>query len=635
MSELCKFCRHRWPADSSALDELRRAGGSPGWQQEINQQWNKLLTELELEDAVVAQKSSVSLSRRPVRHDWCAVRLDPQNGKYFFCDWLPDYQCDFFQCAKSMAGCTRCETQQGACLNDVPRAVQETLDKTTVSASTSAGYGEGPKPDWSLPLGPAFELKTVRLPDELDYALQPWTGKSPAIRGNGLFQTYLIFGGPGAGKTVYFKYLLRSLLGHPQLRPGCLLLDPKGVLTPWLRDELRELEREDDLAVIEQGANLTDFNVLGHDLEPRPLGRLLTDLVLAVAPDVPEGWEVLVSDLLVSAAIVIDANHKLKGTEELTAKALLRAILYRKTYTSGADGQDVKEYPIVQLAWGVINTADHSDEVMNAKAEDRIEEYKLAADRIVEYFESTEDRQRRFVRQIIEEALGDLLLPQWEYLSGESSGGKENSLYNAIIHQNRVVSVAVGQSEEKFQRSLSTLVKSIFQQAVLADLSTRDPKDRPFFILACDEYAEAITEGRGAVSDSRFFSLSREAGCLSLLALQSVSRGRSGLAPGMRDRWESILSNVTVKFFMRLNDTETAQMASELAGPQHSFVQMLSTQQSATGLAVTQNMNMAELPRVPPSYLTSRLPFHYALVHGTLDGESAPTSLFVKNPMVK
>ena len=161
--------------------------------------------------------------------------------------------------------------------------------------------------------------------------------------------------------------------------------------------------------------------------------------------------------------------------------------------------------------------------------------------------------------------------------------------------------------------SLSTLVKSIFQQAVLANLSrvakaNAGETNIPFFILACDEYAQAITEGEtGLVSDSRFFSLSREAGCLSLLALQSVATGRSRFPAAMRDRWEGILGNVTAKFFMRLNDIETAELGSSLAGKQHSFVQVLSQQQSAQGLSATDSLTMLEHHRVPPWYLTNRL----------------------------
>jgi hypothetical protein len=183
---------------------------------------------------------------------------------------------------------------------------------------------------------------------------------------------------------------------------------------------------------------------------------------------------------------------------------------------------------------------------------------------------------------------------------------------------------------------------------VLADLTKRtvaaaelDPgssrhaaqQEAPFFILACDEYAQAITEGEsGLVSDSRFFSLAREAGCLSLLALQSIATGRSRFPASMHDRWEGILGNVTVKMFMRLNDVETAELGSALAGTQHSFIPVVSQQQSAQGLSATEAVTMVEHRQVPAWYLTNRMEQGLALVHGTLDGVSVPTTVFVRAP---
>ena len=325
---------------------------------------------------------------------------------------------------------------------------------------------------------------------------------------------------------------------------------------------------------------------------------------------------VLLSDLLEAAAVIIHAGNN--GT--LTAANLLQAILYRKAFKY-PDGRRIREYPIVIQAKAIAKRTQDID-------------VRIASDRIAEYFASTEERQRRYVRQIIERSLGELMSPKWGYLSGGGAANVEESVYSGIIHKRRIVSVAVGQSSPAFQQSMSMLVKSIFQQAVLADLSRRHASAQaPFLILACDEYAQAITEGQtGLVSDSRFFSLSREAGCMSLLALQSVATGRSRFPAAMHDRWEGILGNVTVKFFMRLNDVETAQMASALAGSQHSFVPVVSQQDSAQGPSRTEGVTMVEHPRVPPWYLTNRMPQGSALVLGTLDGQSLPTSVFVKAP---
>jgi hypothetical protein len=553
-------------------------------------------------------RGSVALERRPVLHEWCYAQSKTREGVFYFCDWLKGDSCRYFDATDGTAAPAA-----------LPASV---IARPTASTRAEPAAAAAARPEeWSLPLGPAYRLKPQSVTDgalgpgsfHIDYKVEDLETR-PAITGEGLAQTYLIFGGPGAGKTYYFQYLLSSLLAHPR-RPGCLLLDPKGALTRWLGDLLTSLGRSDDLFMITPGASDSAFNVLGRDLPPKELGRLLSEVVLAGAAGIDEGWAVLIGDLLEAASVVIAAENR----SQLTAELLLKEILYRAPFKH-ADGRREMQYPIVYRAQRV---------AINKKAD---LDARIACDRIAEYFSNAlEPRQRRFVRQIIERTLSELILPEWRYLS---SAGADDSVYTDIIERGRVVSVAVGQSSPAFQRSMSTLIKALFQQAVLAHLSKRPAGARtPFFILACDEYAQAITEGQtGLVSDSRFFSLSREAGCMSLLALQSVATGRSRFSADMHDRWEGILGNVTVKMFMKVNDVETAQMASDLAGQQHSFVQVASQQQSAQGLSLTDSLTMLEHPRVPPWYLTNRLPRGHALVHGTLDGKDVPTSLFIRVP---
>jgi hypothetical protein len=567
-----------------------------------------------IEDLAFERHGRAPLSRRPLTHDWCAAQSQTKDKMYFFCDWLKSADCSYFQCREREDGCGRCETGKGDCIKELSGKPVSVVPADSV---TSPAPGQAEPESFRLPMGKAFDLwATAQSMDgalglgsfQIDYQLHA-LDVVPAIAGKGLQQTYLIFGGPGAGKTYYFQYLLDGLLAHED-RPGCLLLDPKGALTDWLRGTLSKLGRQNDLTVLEAAADQNAFNVLGDDLAPNELGRLLSEVVLAGAAGIDEGWAVLVGDLLEAAAVIIKAD-----TNRVTAAELLNDILYRKTYKY-ADGRSVLEYPIVMRANRVVRTAKNVN-------------VRIACDRIAEYFSSTEPRQRRFVRQIIERTLGELTLPEWAYLSDPSKG---SSVYLDIISRHRVVTVAVGQASPAFQRSVITLVKSIFQQAALADLTRHGGKGK-FFILACDEYAQAVTEGEtGLVSDSRFFSLSREAGCFSLLALQSLATGRSRFPASMQDRWNGILGNVTVKMFMRINDVETAEMGSALAGTRHSFVPVQSQQQSAQGLSATDAFTMVQHPRVPSWYLTNRMEQGYALVHGTLDGASMPTTLFVRVP---
>ena len=57
-----------------------------------------------------------------------------------------------------------------------------------------------------------------------------------------------------------------------------LVARPKGVLTPWVRG-CESIDRRDDLTVLGAGRSESSFNVLGDDLPPNELGRLLSEVV--------------------------------------------------------------------------------------------------------------------------------------------------------------------------------------------------------------------------------------------------------------------------------------------------------------------------------------------------------------------
>ena len=190
--------------------------------------------ELEGEGAeVLAEPMSVS---------WCGARSGRQG--YYLCAWLREEQCSDFRCGESIAQCVRCQTGQGECLRISPvNGLQSATLRSTAendldgqksslredshelgSDHLAAGVPRGDttvaKSDQGLAgltLGHRLEaVRLVRTEAGLesgsarlrvyDYELQSdIQGTVLQIVGDGLFQSYLIFGGPGAGKTHLFK----------------------------------------------------------------------------------------------------------------------------------------------------------------------------------------------------------------------------------------------------------------------------------------------------------------------------------------------------------------------------------------------------------------------------------------------
>ena len=244
------------------------------------------------------------LSRAPIEHDWCAARpeTNPDEGTYYFCGWLGTPSCPYLQCADPREDCDRCATGDGACMRDGngsvpvesgvpgPRAKPRPTAKASRRVPPRRVVGEttAPPSERGRRAGiPVAARGCVRPPSRLStprgdarlrrlsggVRLVP-SGEEPAIAGKGLQQTYLLFGGPGAGKTYFFRHLMTALLGHGNPKPGCLLLDPKGVLTDWLSRVLELHGRSDDLTVIAAGKNEYAFNVLGTT---RPIGVAARD----------------------------------------------------------------------------------------------------------------------------------------------------------------------------------------------------------------------------------------------------------------------------------------------------------------------------------------------------------------------
>jgi hypothetical protein len=116
-------------------------------------------------------------------------------------------------------------------------------------------------------------------------------------------------------------------------------------------------------------------------------------------------------------------------------------------------------------------------------------------------------------------------------------------------------------------RAIGTMMKMDFQRAVLLRIPKmeqhRDKHFRTVFFL-CDEYQTFATVGENDPNgDEKFFSLSRQAKCIAIVATQSISSLRSTL-PG--ESYRTLLQTFRTKIFLALSDEFSSKTASELCG---------------------------------------------------------------------
>jgi hypothetical protein len=116
-------------------------------------------------------------------------------------------------------------------------------------------------------------------------------------------------------------------------------------------------------------------------------------------------------------------------------------------------------------------------------------------------------------------------------------------------------------------RAIGTMMKMDFQRAVLLRIPKMEQQKathfRPVFFL-CDEYQTFATVGESDPSgDEKFFSLSRQAKCIGVVATQSISSLRSTL-PG--ESYRTLLQTFRTKIFLALSDEFSTRIAAELCG---------------------------------------------------------------------
>src|SRR5438552_8705065 len=109
------------------------------------------------------------------------------------------------------------------------------------------------------------------------------------------------------------------------------------------------------------------------------------------------------------------------------------------------------------------------------------------------------------------------------------------------------------------------MMKLDFERAVLNRVPQIEAHPGQYFrqvFFICDEYQHFATVGENEpTGDEKFFSLSRQAKCIPIVATQSISSLKSVL-PG--ETWRTLLQTFRTKIFLALSDDFSASTASVL-----------------------------------------------------------------------
>ena len=140
--------------------------------------------------------------------------------------------------------------------------------------------------------------------------------------------------------------------------------------------------------------------------------------------------------------------------------------------------------------------------------------------------------------------------------------------WSDLLEQGKVVTLNFPVSlNPGLARTIGTLLKLDFERAVLSRIPEIERRRDRYFrevLFLCDEYQSFATVGEhDPTGDEKFFALSRQAKCISVVATQSISSLRSTL-PG--ESWRALLQTFRTKIFLSLSDDFSAETASRLCG---------------------------------------------------------------------
>ncbi len=480
----------------------------------------------------------------------------------------------------------------------------------------------------------------------------------------GLYTGTAVFGAVGSGKTSccmypYTRQVLDWHAGDPQRKPGGLVLEVKGDFCHQVRRMLADLGRADDYTELGFEGRWC-YNPLESDLDAYSLAYQVASLLNQLFGKGKEPFWQQASTNLVKFLILL---HRVTD-DYVTLRDIYRTALDERALKDKIDAARTKLgfFPLVVLsADGYKDSAEtlpdtdwdyreHTGEMFapadsemiraleEQKVEHRLEEPQpagaeqrsLAA--IVRWYAHDWCRLDQRLRSSIVEgvsvflslfdqpAIADVFCPP-------KSAYREGAPFRQrwalppladALEDGRVIALNLPIGENPaLGRAIGVMLKQDFQRAVLARIPRMeaDP-EQPWrdLMFVCDEYQNFATVGESDPGgDEKFFSLSRQAQLVALVATQSISSLRSAL-PG--ESWRTLLQTFRTRIFLTLSDEGSCKQASEACGQVERLKEQYSiseSSQAGVGLlsgkagggkgtfGVTKSYSVRREPRFPPS----------------------------------
>ena len=359
-----------------------------------------------------------------------------------------------------------------------------------------------------------------------------------------LYQNILVTGGIGTGKTAsamypFTKQLIAYMNNNLEKKLGFLILDVKGNYYLKIKEFANEVNRKEDVIIIELNGKYS-YNPLDKpNLKPAILANRLKTILLLFSPNNPESFW-------------------LDKSEQVIENFIIFCRIYNNNYVN------FKELHHLVTDKSYYNKALH-------KARNIFLSGKLNEEQVYNLFScisflekdffSLDDRTFNILKSEITR-ITNCFVSDYEVIKTFCPSKQEQNFkgFQETIKKGKIVVLNLNIAKYRnLSKIIATYLKLDFQTDVISQLSSK--VIRPMVFIS-DEYQEYVTS-----SDADFFAQSREAKCINIVSTQSYT----SLLNTINNQYsvQVIIQNLVNKLWFRNDDIFTIEDAQKQIGKEN------------------------------------------------------------------
>lgn len=398
------------------------------------------------------------------------------------------------------------------------------------------------------------------------------------INEKGLYQNILITGTIGSGKTSsamypFCKQLINYSSNNLFEKIGMLILDVKGNFYKEVLNFVKSSNRTDDTVVIEINGKYRYNPLHKPNLSPQVLANRLKTILLLFSPNNSESYWIDECEKVLTEAIKL---CRLYNNGYVTFKEIHKIITQENYY---------------------LQKLNYLKQLFRTGSLSKNQIYNLHSALV--FFENEFIKLDARTLSILKSEITritNVFISNYDVLNTFCPEQDELNFlgFKDVINEGKIVVLNMNIAEyENLSKIIAAYLKLDFQSEVLSQLSKNSKIKTSAFI--CDEYHEYVT-----LTDANFFSQSREAKCINIVATQSYS----SLLNTLKDpsAVKVITQNLINKLWFRTDDSSTIEDIQKQIGKEekHRFAKTISENAKETkfnyftGKLMSQNSNISE-----------------------------------------